>query len=77
MQGLTPWRKVIVQRCWRSPCRVAGEGNRTNPGSRQALVVALSFCRLINGMDSSPSQRHRDVPKWGFNGHLTESGESR
>jgi glucokinase len=47
MQGLTTWRKVIVQRCWRSPCWVAGESNRTNPGSRQALAVALSFCRLI------------------------------
>ena len=47
MQGLTTWRKVIVQRCWRSPCRVASECNRTNPGSRQALAVALSFCRLI------------------------------
>jgi transposase len=27
-------------------------------------------------MDSSPSQRHRDVPKWKCNHHLTESEES-
>jgi transposase len=27
-------------------------------------------------MDSSPSQRHRDVPKWKSNSHLTESEES-
>jgi hypothetical protein len=38
---------VIVQRCWRSPCWVASESNRTNPGSRQALAVASSFCRLL------------------------------
>jgi transposase len=28
-------------------------------------------------MDSSPSQRHRDVPKWEKNDHLTESEESK
>ena len=27
-------------------------------------------------MDSSPSQRHRDVPKWKSDSHLTESEES-
>jgi transposase len=27
-------------------------------------------------MDSSPSHRHRDVPKWTCDSHLTESEES-
>jgi hypothetical protein len=40
---------------------------------RDCCLGDLINVAQVNGMDSAPTQRHRDVPKWKRNNHLTES----